>query len=304
VYGKASTCHILNEFDRIFSNIGDDNMIHVMSGKLRSRWDMIEIVNSFLIDHPKRANRINPIIKTRIEITKRAKQRGKVKPKKRLPTINCQDSLDLDVYSHDDDTYDYDSTSDTEWDFDDIYETASCEIVGDSNQATTTVEEESNIDIVDNDDEDALSFQWEDMYDLDSLSDEEPSEDVISFNANFVTELEAYGDVTSDVGDDWNAIPEIQSVISVDTFSGEKQIFSYKDALFVNKEEPKTFAPTTLQAKAEARKDMSHTSKMRKSIVERRDESEESDLYGVYFDHDNAKLKGGQRRNLRELKGN
>ena len=284
-------------------------MIHVMSGKLRSRLDMIEIVKSFLIDHPKRANRIYPIIKARIEITKRATQRGKTKPKKRLPTINCEDSLDLDlddIYS--DDNYDYDSSDNKDdGDFDDYqgstYETGSK--VGNSNQATT-VEEESNIDIVDNDDEDALSFQWEDMYDLDSLSDEEPSEDVISFNANFVTELEAgrYGDVTSDVGDDWNAIPEIQSVISVDTFSGEKQIFSYKDALFVNKEEPKTFAPTTLQAKAEARKDMSHTSKMRKSVVERKDESEDRDLCGVYFDHDNAKLKGGQRRNLRELKGN
>jgi len=319
VNGKiSSTCHILNEFDRISNNIGDDDMIHFMSGKLRSGWDLVEIVNSFLFDHPKRAIRINPITKTQIAITKRAKKRGKAKPKKRLPTINCQDSLDLDlddVYS-DDHYYDYDSstsdTKDDEGDLDDYqgstYETAGDEIDENSNQMTTTTtgEEESSIDIVDNDDEDALPFQWEDVYELHSLSDEEHSEDVISFNAKFVTELEAgrYRDVTSDVGDDWNAIPEIQSVISVDTFSGEKQIFSYKDALFVNKEEPKTFAPITLQVKAEAKKDMSHTSKMMKSVVDRRDESEESDLHGVYFDHDNAKLKGGQRRNLRELKGN
>ena len=38
VNGKASTCHILNEFDRIFSNIGDDNMIHVMSGNFDPDW--------------------------------------------------------------------------------------------------------------------------------------------------------------------------------------------------------------------------------------------------------------------------
>jgi len=259
-----------------------------------------------------------PLPRLKLQLLNEQKKRGKAKPKKRLPTINCQDSLDLDlddVYS-DDHYYDYDSstsdTKDDEGDLDDYqgstYETAGDEIDGNSNQMTTTTtgEEESSIDIVDNDDEDALPFQWEDVYELHSLSDEEHSEDVISFNAKFVTELEAgrYRDVTSDVGDDWNAIPEIQSVISVDTFSGEKQIFSYKDALFVNKEEPKTFAPITLQVKAEAKKDMSHTSKMMKSVVDRRDESEESDLHGVYFDHDNAKLKGGQRRNLRELKGN
>ena len=50
---------------------------------------------------------------------------------------------------------------------------------------------------------------------------------------------------------------------------------------------------------------MTHKSKVNKSTVEERDESVEPDLFGVYFDHDSAKLvKGGQRRTIRELKGN
>ena len=69
----------------------------------------------------------------------------------------------------------------------------------------------------------------------------------------------------------------------------------------MNKEEPKTILSTKV---VETRMFMTHKSKVNQSTVEERDESDESDLFGVYFDHDSAKLKGGKRRTIRELKGN
>ena len=71
--------------------------------------------------------------------------------------------------------------------------------------------------------EDALSLEWEDLNELDSLTDKDfPTKRTYTFKLH-----QKYKD---DDSDDWDAVSDIPSVISVDTFDADKQIFSYKDA--------------------------------------------------------------------------
>ena len=84
------------------------------------------------------------------------------------------------------------------------------------------------------DEADSSTHSWKEMYDMDSLSDSDFSDGVISFNESFGTGMGAEfkkDSNASNVGEDWDAVSEIQTVISVNTFSGNKEMmFSYKDA--------------------------------------------------------------------------
>lgn len=312
---------IVKDFDLFLDQEYNEDIANVMDGRKLSTENIFDIVLSFLVDHPKRESKINPIIKsfihgpemTRSNTGRGAKARGK--SKKQLPKINCQDNLDLDM----DDLYDEDEYScDGNYHYDDqreMYENTEvnedpkgADITQDSHTKNQTVEVEVNVPDHNKEEEkeevDELSSDWEDMFELDSLSDDEISEDIISFNASFTNDIDPSISNQSEpihtFGDDWDAIPEVQSVISVDTFSGEK-LFSYKDALFVNKEEQKASPSTNWKLRVETQ-GMASTSQVEKVVdFEMRDES---DLSNAYFDHNGAKLRGGQRRTLRELKGN
>lgn len=315
---------IVKDFDLYLDQEYNEDIAKVMDGRKLSTENIFDIVLSFLVDHPKRESKINPLIKSFIhgpEMTRSTTGGGTKGPgrsKKLLPKINCRDNLELDlddVYDHEDEYscdegYHYGDQSE-------MYENT--EANGDSRVADTAHDSHTNNRETDDEDQiasdykeeenevdaDELSSGWEDMFDLDSLSDGEISQDIISFNASFANDsdpsIENPIETIHSVGDDWDAIPEVQSVISVDTFSGEKLLFSYKDALFVNKEEQKAAPIGKLTMKVE-RQDMASASGADKVVdFEMRDES---DLLNVYFDHNSAKLKGGQRRTLRELKGN
>ena len=66
------------------------------------------------------------------------------------------------------------------------------------------------------------------MHELDSLVyDDLPQKHTFTFNLDQI-----YNDKDSE---DWDALSDIPSVISVNTFDADKQIFSYKDALTITK---------------------------------------------------------------------
>ena len=148
-----------------------------------------------------------------------------------------------------------------------------------------------------NDDEgDSSTHSWKEMYELDSLSDGDFSDGVISFNESFATGMGAEckkDSNASNVGEDWDAVSEIQTVISVNTFSGNKEMmFSYKDALNVNRK----LAPLTIKEEKEAKSSIVNNQKAEKTDLERRDENE---LHSVHFDHDSAKLREDSDEDLK-----
>ena len=220
----------------------------------------------------------------------------KTKTKKSLCRLNCQSDFDTNIS----DIYDEDHYHDI---YDDFFDgkDAECgevddisEVVGDSNETTSK----------ESDSEEDSTHSWKEFFELDSLSDGEFTDDVVSFNESFANG--SYAGVAKDsdsnantVGEDWDAISDMQTVISVNTFSENTKgmMFSYKDALNVNRK----LAPVTITEEKEAKYTIVSDSK--KTQETDLDTKDENNLYSVYFDHDSAKLKGTERRRLRVLKG-
>lgn len=241
---------------------------------------MSSTVQSFLI-HTN--NRRESLLRVELEKSPYVKftRRRKGNKKKDLPQLNCQSALNTSINdANDDDTYDdfYDYCDGNGHCSGDekLRERNDEGVLGDLKVAATKHD-------------DTLSFQLDDKCTLGSLSDDEFS---------FVIEMEQADKYKDDIcGNDWDKIPDTETVISVDTFSGDKLMFSYKDALLVNKT-----APSIATKLTERSKNNHMAERTTKEVV--LDTVNEDDLCNPYFDHDSAKLKGEQRQTLRALKGN